>query len=92
MKKLFSIILAILMIVTTIPFAFAAEDGFVEVSTEAEMVAALENGGNIMLTGDITVSDEYWGGYEITKIPPLTSTDILLPVCMYSLQILKTQV
>ena len=20
-----------------------------------------------MLTGDITVSDEYWGGYEITK-------------------------
>ena len=39
----------------------------VEVSTEAELIAALENGGNIMLTGDITVSDEYWGGYEITK-------------------------
>ena len=36
-------------------------------STEAELVAALENGGNIMLTGDITVSDEYWGGYKITK-------------------------
>lgn len=36
-------------------------------STEAELVAALENGGNIMLTGDITVSDEYWGGYQITK-------------------------
>ena len=36
-------------------------------STKAELVAALENGGNIMLTGDITVSDEYWGGYEITK-------------------------
>ena len=44
-----------------------AEDGVVEVSTEAELVAALEKGGNIMLTGDITVSDEYWGGYEITK-------------------------
>lgn len=36
-------------------------------STEAELVAALENGGNIMLTGDITVSDEYWDGYEISK-------------------------
>ena len=36
-------------------------------STETELIAALENGGNIMLTGDITVSDEYWGGYEITK-------------------------
>ena len=37
------------------------------VSSEAELLAALEKGGNIMLTGDITVSDEYWGGYEITK-------------------------
>lgn len=37
------------------------------VSTEAEMVAALENGGNIMLTGDIAVSDEYGEGYEISK-------------------------
>ncbi|MBR5852089.1 MAG: hypothetical protein IKY73_06165, partial [Bacteroidaceae bacterium] len=36
-------------------------------STETELIAALANGGNIMLTGDITVSDEYWGGYEITK-------------------------
>ena len=67
MKKLLSIILAILMIVTTVPMAFAAEDGFVEVSTEAELIAALENGGNIMLTGDITASDEYRFGYDITK-------------------------
>lgn len=44
-----------------------AEDGVVEVSTEAELVAALEKGGNIMLTGDITVSDEYPLGYDITK-------------------------
>ena len=44
-----------------------AEGAAVEVSTETELIAALENGGNIMLTGDITVSDEYWGGYEITK-------------------------
>ena len=44
-----------------------AEGAAVEVSTKTELIAALENGGNIMLTGDITVSDEYWGGYEITK-------------------------
>ena len=44
-----------------------AEGAAVEVSTETELIAALANGGNIMLTGDITVSDEYWGGYEITK-------------------------
>ena len=37
------------------------------VSSEAELVAALEKGGNIMLTGDITVSDEYWSSYEISK-------------------------
>ena len=36
-------------------------------SIEAELVAALENGGNIMLTGDITVSDEYPFGYYIAK-------------------------
>ena len=44
-----------------------AEGAAVEVSTETELIAALANGGNIMLTGDITVSDEYWGGYKITK-------------------------
>ena len=44
-----------------------AEGAAVEVSTETELIAALANGGNIMLTGDITVSDDYWGGYEITK-------------------------
>ena len=44
-----------------------AEDGVVEVSTETELIAALENGGNIMLTGDITVSDEYPFSYDITK-------------------------
>ena len=44
-----------------------AEDGVVEVSTETELIAALANGGNIMLTGDITVSDEYPFGYDITK-------------------------
>ena len=44
-----------------------AEGAAVEVSTETELIAALANGGNIMLTGDITVSDEYWGGYDITK-------------------------
>ena len=44
-----------------------AEGAAVEVSTKTELIAALENGGNIMLTGDIIVSDEYWGGYEITK-------------------------
>ena len=44
-----------------------AEGAAFEVSTETELIAALANGGNIMLTGDITVSDEYWGGYEITK-------------------------
>ena len=32
-------------------------------STETELIAALENGGNIMLTGDITASDDY----EISK-------------------------
>ena len=32
-------------------------------STEAELIAALENGGNIMLTGDITASNDY----EISK-------------------------
>lgn len=36
-------------------------------STEAELVAALENGGKIMLTDDITVSDEYPFGYYIAK-------------------------
>ena len=40
-----------------------AEGAAVEVSTETELIAALENGGNIMLTGDITASDDY----EISK-------------------------
>ena len=40
-----------------------AEGAAVEVSTETELIAALANGGNIMLTGDITASDDY----EISK-------------------------
>ena len=44
-----------------------AEEEVLPASTEAELVAALEKGGNIMLTGDITVSDEYPFGYDITK-------------------------
>lgn len=61
LQTLFFALIAIMM-----PIGAWAQDE-VEVSTETELIAALENGGNIMLTGDITVSDEYWGGYEITK-------------------------
>ena len=61
LQTLFFALIAMMM-----PIGAWAQDE-VEVSTEAELIAALANGGNIMLTGDITVSDEYWGGYEITK-------------------------
>ena len=54
------------LVAMMVPIGVWAQDE-VEVSTETELIAALANGGNIMLTGDITVSDEYWGGYEITK-------------------------
>lgn len=61
LQTLFFALIAMMM-----PIGAWAQDE-VEVSTETELIAALANGGNIMLTGDITVSDEYWGGYEITK-------------------------
>ena len=65
MKRILQTLLFALMAIM-MPIGVLAQDE-VEVSTEAELIAALANGGNIMLTGDITVSDEYWGGYEITK-------------------------
>ena len=65
MKRALQTLLFALMAMM-MPIGAWAQDE-VEVSTETELIAALANGGNIMLTGDITVSDEYWGGYEITK-------------------------
>ena len=61
LQTLFFALIAMMM-----PIGAWAQDE-VEVSTKTELIAALENGGNIMLTGDIIGSDEYWGGYEITK-------------------------
>ncbi|MBQ4349392.1 MAG: hypothetical protein IJC79_07250, partial [Clostridia bacterium] len=60
MKKTLSIILAILMIVTTVPFAFAAEDYTYDEATDtytvytfAGLETALTAGGNIILGADI---------------------------------------
>ena len=64
MKKLLSIILAILMIVTTVPFAFAAEDYTYDEATDtytvytfAGLETALTAGGNIILGADIIRDD-----------------------------------
>ena len=59
-KKVLSIILAILMIATTIPFtpvASAAETP-AHIYDEADLIAALENGGNYVLNDNITVTEE----------------------------------
>ena len=64
MKKTLSIILAILMIVTTVPFAFAAEDYTYDEATDtytvytfAGLETALTAGGNIILGADIIRDD-----------------------------------
>lgn len=64
MKKILSIILAILMIVTTVPFAFAAEDYTYDEATDtytvytfAGLETALTAGGNIILGADIIRDD-----------------------------------
>ena len=64
MKKLLSIILAILMIVTTVPFAFAAEDYTYDEATDtytvytfAGLETALTAGGNVILGADIIRDD-----------------------------------
>ena len=61
MKRILQTLLFALMAIM-MPIGVLAQDE-VEVSTEAELIAALANGGNIMLTGDITVSDSH----EISK-------------------------
>ena len=64
MKKFLSIILAVLMIVTTVPFAFAAEDYTYDEATDtytvytfAGLETALTAGGNIILGADIIRDD-----------------------------------
>ena len=64
MKKLLSIILAILMMVTTVPFAFAAEDYTYDEATDtytvytfAGLETALTAGGNVILGADIIRDD-----------------------------------
>lgn len=64
MKKTVSIILTILMIVTTVPFAFAAEDYTYDEATDtytvytfAGLETALTAGGNIILGADIIRDD-----------------------------------
>jgi len=64
LKKTLSIILAVLMIATTIPFAFAAEDYTYDEATDtytvytfAGLETALTAGGNIILGADIIRDD-----------------------------------
>ena len=72
MKKTLSIILAILMIVTTVPMAFAAEDFTYDEATEtytvytfAGLETALTAGGNIILGADIIRENTK----DITAVP-----------------------
>ena len=51
-KRLLALLLALSMLVSMVPTAFAADDG--TVTTAAELTAALANGGNITLGADIT--------------------------------------
>ena len=55
MKKLFAMILVLTMIIGMIP-AVSAEGDVTEVSTSADFVTAMANGGNIKLTGSFTLS------------------------------------
>ena len=54
LRRLLSMILALVMILSMVPMVSAADD-VTEVGNSADFVAAMANGGNIKLTGDIAL-------------------------------------
>ena len=59
-KKLFAILTLVCFMFTLMPVAAMASDGVID--TEAELKAAIENGGEVVLGGDITLTETTTSG------------------------------
>ena len=60
-KSILALLLAVLMVASLLPFGALADDTWTEVNSAEALTTALQNGGNIKLTADITVdSQQNW--------------------------------
>ena len=76
-KSILALLLAVLMVASLLPAAALADDTWTEVNTAEALTAALEKGGNIKLTEDITVDSQQNWTVSKNVVLDLNSCDIV---------------
>ncbi len=92
MKKLLSVLLVILMLITALPLSVSAEGGSTAISTAEELLAFLESADNfenatVTLENDIIVNDGAFSLNDENK--PMYNSTLTLPTVAPSMQSFK---
>lgn len=76
LKKTLSVLLSALLLMTAIPFAFAADEPSSVITDEAGFKAALEAGGEYSMGADITLTDSACLLDEVTTVIDMNGFDV----------------
>ena len=76
-KSILAILLALVMVASLLPFGALADDTWAEVNSAEALTTALQNGGNIKLTADITVDSQQNWTVSKNVVLDLNSCDIV---------------
>ena len=76
-KSILALLLAVLMVASLLPFGALADDTWTEVDSVDALTTALQNGGNIKLTADITVDSQQNWTVSKNVVLDLNSCDIV---------------
>ena len=76
-KSILAILLALVMVASLLPFGALADDTWTEVNSADALTTALQNGGNIKLTADISVATKQNWRVEKDVVLDLNNFDIV---------------
>ena len=76
-KSILAILLALVMVASLLPFGALADDTWAEVNSAEALTTALQNGGNIKLTADISVATKQNWRVEKDVVLDLNNFDIV---------------
>ncbi len=76
MKKALAIVLAIFMVVSTIPMVLATDDPSTIITDEAGLQTAFENGGEYTLGNNIIITDSVYHSNDVTTVIDMNGYEI----------------
>ncbi len=76
MKKALAIVLAIFMVVSTIPMVLATDDPSTVITDEASLQTALETGGEYILGNNIVLTDSVYHDNDVTTVIDMDGYEI----------------